>query len=58
MSSIFFIFGIIKVEKFEVDWDRILKNDPLKCARSLICQITAGTEKDNEDALIIKHLVE
>ncbi|XP_055302774.1 uncharacterized protein LOC129568642 isoform X2 [Sitodiplosis mosellana] len=47
------------VERFEIDWDRILKHDaPFKCAQSLICQITAGTEKDNEDALIISHLLE
>lgn len=47
-----------KVERFDIDWDRILKNDPLKCAQSLICQVIAGAEKNNEEAVIIETLIQ
>lgn len=53
-----FLFGIFKVEKFDIDWDRILKNDPLGCAQLLICQVVAGAEKENEEAIIIHTLLE
>lgn len=51
------------IEKFQIDWDRILTYDkPLGCAQLLICQIEAGVsfpiEKDNEDVIIISYLVE
>lgn len=49
---------MFKVDKFDIDWDRILRNDPMKCAQSLICQIFGGAEEDNEDGKIIKSLVE
>lgn len=52
-----------KVEKFKIDWDRILTYDkPFGCAQLLICQIEAGIsfpiEKDNEDVIIISYLVQ
>lgn len=45
-------------KEFTIDWNRILKNDPLKCAQSLICQIVAGAEQDNKDVLPMVHLLE
>lgn len=47
-----------KIKEFNIDWGRILKNDPLRCAQSLICQISAGAEKDNKDVIPIVHLLE
>lgn len=29
---------------FEIDWDRILKRDPVECLQSFICQITSNQE--------------
>lgn len=49
---------MFKIEKFEIDWERILKKDPLECAQSLICQIVSGTESQDEDAIIMKYLIE
>lgn len=46
------------MKEFNIDWNRILKNDPLECAQSLICQITAGAEQDNKDAIPIIYLLE
>lgn len=34
----------------KIDWDNILNKDPLKCALSLVCQLAAGAEKENNDA--------
>lgn len=51
-------FFAFKIEKFEIDWERILKKDPLECAQSLICQIVSGTENQDEDAIIMKYLIE
>lgn len=48
----------LKQQEFNIDWNRILKNDPLKCAQSLICQICAGAERDNKDVTPIIHLLE
>lgn len=48
----------MKMKEFNIDWNRILKNDPLKCAQSLICQIVAGAEQDNKDVFPIIHLLE
>lgn len=33
-----------------IDWDKILRRDPFNCALSLICQLSAGAAKDNEEA--------
>lgn len=49
---------MFKVDKFDIDWKRIISNDPLGCAQLLICQVVAGAEKDNEDAIIIHALLE
>lgn len=46
------------MKEFDIDWNRILKNDPLKCAQSLICQIVAGAEQDNKDVFPLIHLLE
>lgn len=34
----------------KIDWDEILQRDPFNCALSLICQLSAGAEKNNEEA--------
>jgi hypothetical protein len=34
----------------KIDWDKILRRDPFNCALSLVCQLAAGAEKDNEEA--------
>lgn len=47
-----------QLENFVIDWDRIISNDQLSCARSLICQITAGAERDNQEAKLIEALVQ
>lgn len=52
------LFFLFKIDKFKIDWNRILEKDPLHCAQSLICQIIAGTEKENEDAIIMSNLIE
>lgn len=49
---------MFQIKDFKINWDQILNNDPLKCAQSLICQVVAGAEQENEDAIIIKNLVE
>lgn len=45
-------------KEFHIDWNRILKNDPLKCTQSLICQIVAGAEAENKDVLPMIYLLE
>lgn len=51
-------FALFELKEFNIDWNRIMKKDPLKCAQSLICQIVAGAELDNKDIFPIKHLIE
>lgn len=34
----------------KIDWNKILSRDPFNCALSLICQLSAGAQKDNEEA--------
>lgn len=34
----------------KIDWDAILQRDPFGCALSLVCQLSAGAVKKNEDA--------
>jgi len=34
----------------KIDWDKILKSDPLGCALSLICQLAAGAERKDDEA--------
>lgn len=34
----------------KIDWDKIMRRDPFNCALSLICQLSAGAEKNNEEA--------
>lgn len=49
--------NFFQMQEFNIDWNRILKNDPLKCAQSLICQILAGAEEDNKDVIPIIHFL-
>lgn len=51
------LFLNFKVINFHIDWEQILKKDPLKCAQSLICQVVAGAEPKNQDAIIINELM-
>ncbi|XP_055532861.1 uncharacterized protein LOC129722982 [Wyeomyia smithii] len=46
--------------KFEnkIDWSSILKRDPLECSLSLICQLAAGAEKENDAANAIYNFIE
>jgi hypothetical protein len=37
----------------KIDWEKVLNRDPLNCALSLICQLSAGAEKDNKEANVI-----
>lgn len=34
----------------KIDWEKILKRDPFKCALSLVCQLSAGADKKSEEA--------
>lgn len=34
----------------KIDWDKILQRDPFSCALSIVCQLSAGAEKNNEEA--------
>ena len=34
----------------KIDWNKILRRDPFNCALSLVCQLSAGAEKKNDDA--------
>lgn len=52
-----FVFASFKVIHFPIDWEQILKKDPLTCAQSLICQVVAGAEPNNNDAIIINELI-
>lgn len=53
-----YVLLAFKVDQIDIDWNRILKNDPLSCAQLAICQIVAGAEQENHDAIIINTLVE
>jgi hypothetical protein len=33
----------------KIDWNKVLTRDPFNCALSLVCQLAAGAEKDNEE---------
>ncbi|XP_037033903.1 uncharacterized protein LOC119072732 [Bradysia coprophila] len=46
------------IENFDVNWPKILEFDPLKCALSLICELTSGAEKENPEASNIKAVVQ
>lgn len=39
-----------KLDDIEVNWNRVLQNDPLNCALLLICEISAGAEDHNKEA--------
>lgn len=39
----------IEFEK-KIDWSKILNRDPFSCALSLICQLSAGVERNSEEA--------
>ncbi|KFB36985.1 AGAP011144-PA-like protein [Anopheles sinensis] len=41
----------------KINWNKVLQADPLKCALSLICQLAAGAESQNEQATIIYEFV-
>ncbi|XP_055596461.1 uncharacterized protein LOC129746667 isoform X1 [Uranotaenia lowii] len=41
----------------QIDWNRMIKYDPLKCSLSLICQLAAGAEKKNKAANAIYEFV-
>lgn len=47
-----------QIENFDVNWPKILEFDPLKCALSLICELTSGAEKENPEASNIKAVVQ
>lgn len=34
----------------QIDWNKILQRDPFSCALSIVCQLSAGAEKNNEEA--------
>lgn len=34
----------------KIEWDKVLRRDPFNCALSLVCQLSAGAAKDNEEA--------
>lgn len=34
----------------KIEWDKVLRRDPFNCALSLVCQLSAGASKDNEEA--------
>jgi hypothetical protein len=40
---------VIEFEK-NIDWENVLSNDPFSCALSLVCQLSAGAEKHNEES--------
>ncbi|CAD7080051.1 unnamed protein product [Hermetia illucens] len=46
------------VKNFDIDWDKILKYDPLNCLQSLACQLFAGAEAHNEYGENIKVLLQ
>lgn len=52
------VSGVVNNDNIEIDWNRIQNNDPLNCAMSLICQIVAGAENNNNEAKNIKALVQ
>nr|XP_029714375.1 uncharacterized protein LOC109424550 isoform X1 [Aedes albopictus] len=41
-----------------IDWNGMLKRDPLKCSLSLICQLAAGAELKNEAANAIYEFIQ
>lgn len=42
--------GILQLDGAEVNWNRILRNDPLNCCLSLVCALAAGAEEQNSEA--------
>lgn len=36
--------------ELKIEWNKVLSRDPFNCALSLICQLSAGAEKNNEEA--------
>lgn len=34
----------------KIDWDKILSRDPFNCALSLVCQLSAGADRNNDEA--------
>lgn len=34
----------------KIDWNKVLSRDPFNCALSLVCQLSAGAEKNNDEA--------
>lgn len=53
-----FYFYNTQFENSEVNWNRVLQNDPLNCALSLICQISAGAENQNKESRNINAFVQ
>lgn len=47
-----------QIENFDINWQEILKFDPLKCALSLICELTAGADIESPEATNIKALIQ
>lgn len=53
VDNIDFYANITKQEiEFEskIEWDKVLRRDPFNCALSLVCQLSAGAAKENEEA--------
>lgn len=51
------LLHVLQIDKFTIDWDKIINNDPLNCALLLICQIAAGAEAQNDEAIIIDTVI-
>lgn len=34
----------------KIEWDKILSRDPFNCALSLVCQLSAGADRNNDEA--------
>lgn len=41
----------------KIDWNKVLNRDPLNCVLSLICQLSAGAEKNTTEANAIYELI-
>ncbi|KAL7018396.1 hypothetical protein ACKWTF_010736 [Chironomus riparius] len=41
----------------KIDWDKILNRDPFSCALSLVCQLSAGAERKNDEANAIYEFI-
>ncbi|XP_050096040.1 uncharacterized protein LOC126577974 isoform X3 [Anopheles aquasalis] len=41
----------------KINWNQLLRTDPLKCALSLVCQLAAGAEPQNDQAKLIYEFI-